>query len=734
MRAETGRVDYSERAFHQDAHDAMRGDIIRALIETITNSDDAYGESDGKIRLEIEHRRGPWKVISRDRAKGMTAARMKSAITQLGGRTSGFEGGERVRGNLGRGAKDLAAFGIVTFESICDGYCAKLTLNPTGQWDLDRERTARQDDRDRLHIPKNGTVVTINVDENHRCSQHSKLAEKLPKHVQLRDILSDPRREVQLVDLGKGTTNILRYTQPDLPVLFSGRLPIEGYPDAIAEVSIHRNPERYEDPQSDSYRPGGLLLTGRRAIYESTLFRFENNPHAGWFSGRVRCEYIDKLAMDYDQRLVEHKPQNQLNSMPIICRHRDGLQRSHPFYKALALAVEQPLGELVAAEEKMSREQTARESPELRRSLDALGRELARLIDEDLRELDEEGLRGAGGSDKQPLPLRLVPEDVVVYAGEDKTITLLVRGDLSNGQPLVELDPEGVVELIDGPTVPLSVHKTRPDILTGQIRVRPLVEGEQTILTATCSGHSTAAVLEVRPERVVDEIPIPAPDTLQFERDRYQLAWMKKKSIRVLAPVELVAEEGTNLRVESSDAGVVVLGKGTSLELDEDVEYYAAEITIEARKLGARATVRAQLGTTTAACAVVVAREEGGPNLRIQLDPMPAGNFRALVERKGDLTLIKIMAEHSGIKRYLGAGPKYPYQNLSASKVIVAEIVAGEAARMVMERKFPLHSGVEQLDAARLYVEHNRYLAKYLARCHKALVPEAGLRLMPFGN
>ncbi len=314
MRAETGRVDYSERAFQQDAHDAMRGDIIRALIETITNSDDAYGDKDGKIRVEIEHRRGPWKVITRDRAKGMSATRMKTAIGQLGGRTSGFEEGERVRGNLGRGAKDLAAFGTVLFESICDGKYAKMTLQPTGKYELQRERTAKPEDRESLGIPRNGTVVTIHVEENHRCPQHGKLLEKLCKRYQLRDILSDPRREVQLVDPGKGNTDILRYTVPDLPVVFSGRLAIEGYPRAIAEVTIFRNPERYEDPPSDSCRPGGLLLTGRRAIYENTLFSFESNPHAGWFSGRVKCDFIDELAAEYDRRLVAHEPKEEVNN------------------------------------------------------------------------------------------------------------------------------------------------------------------------------------------------------------------------------------------------------------------------------------------------------------------------------------------------------------------------------------------------------------------------------------
>lgn len=107
----TGQVEYTPRAFMQDAQSAMRGDIFRALIETITNSDDAYKGAKGKIRIEVEHRRGPWRVITRDRASGMRSDRMEEAILRLGGRTSGFERGQNVRGNLGRGAKDLAAFG-----------------------------------------------------------------------------------------------------------------------------------------------------------------------------------------------------------------------------------------------------------------------------------------------------------------------------------------------------------------------------------------------------------------------------------------------------------------------------------------------------------------------------------------------------------------------------------------------------------------------------------------------
>lgn len=116
MATETGLVEYGSRGFHQDASLAMRGDIVRGLIELITNCDDAYGDKKGKIRVEVEHRRGAWMVIVRDRAHGMSTHDLRERIIRLAQRTSGFETGKSVRGNQGRGAKDLAAFGTVVFE------------------------------------------------------------------------------------------------------------------------------------------------------------------------------------------------------------------------------------------------------------------------------------------------------------------------------------------------------------------------------------------------------------------------------------------------------------------------------------------------------------------------------------------------------------------------------------------------------------------------------------------
>ena len=117
-----GPVERTARAFRQDAWAAMRGDIVRALVEYVTNADDAYARKNakGRILIEVEHKHGdePWEARVSDRASGMTLAEMIERIGKQGVRTSGFEEGAAVRGNLGLGSKDPACFGKVRFDSI----------------------------------------------------------------------------------------------------------------------------------------------------------------------------------------------------------------------------------------------------------------------------------------------------------------------------------------------------------------------------------------------------------------------------------------------------------------------------------------------------------------------------------------------------------------------------------------------------------------------------------------
>ena len=160
------------------------------------------------------------------------------------------------------------------------------------------------------------------------------------------------------------------------------------------------------------------------------------------------------------------------------------------------------------------------------------------------------------------------------------------------------------------------------------------------------------------------------------------------------------------------------------MEFDDKVEFYVSTVEVEARTLGSKALLRADLGSTCTTCNAVVTRDEEVPNLHIRFVDEEAGSSRAVVVTEENQRVMKIMGRHPAMQRYLGPAPNFPHQEQPLTQAILAEILAGEATRMVMERKYPT-GRAEELDGAAMYAEHNRYMKKYLTRCHRTLVPES---------
>lgn len=81
----SGKIIYSDFAFKTDAKEAMRGKIDRALVELITNADDAYGDVAGPIEVRIDSAIEPFTFIATvtDRAIGISAGDMISAFTTM---------------------------------------------------------------------------------------------------------------------------------------------------------------------------------------------------------------------------------------------------------------------------------------------------------------------------------------------------------------------------------------------------------------------------------------------------------------------------------------------------------------------------------------------------------------------------------------------------------------------------------------------------------------------------
>ena len=235
----TAKLIATKRSYQQDAENAMGAEPIRAIIELVTNADDAYQESflhnrrnkKGKIRIELDRRRGGKPTILRvlDRAGGMTRLEMSERLGRLGGRTSGFEGGAERRGLFGRGAKDIVAFGRVYWESKRNGEHTRFEIQNANQTRLDELPPVEPRDM--------GTTATLEIQPRFRISQHATLLERLKRHYALRPILEDRQgREVTL----NGTKVV--YEPPRGKLLVDrARLPIKGYGSHECVVTIYES-------------------------------------------------------------------------------------------------------------------------------------------------------------------------------------------------------------------------------------------------------------------------------------------------------------------------------------------------------------------------------------------------------------------------------------------------------------------------------------------------------------
>jgi hypothetical protein len=82
----SGDLQYTARAFKQDSEDAMKGDVVRALIELITNADDAYNSKGGAIHIRLLKSERPFqaKISVHDKATGLDADGLENAFARLG--------------------------------------------------------------------------------------------------------------------------------------------------------------------------------------------------------------------------------------------------------------------------------------------------------------------------------------------------------------------------------------------------------------------------------------------------------------------------------------------------------------------------------------------------------------------------------------------------------------------------------------------------------------------------
>ena len=200
----SGDLQYTARAFKQDSEDAMKGDVVRALIELITNADDAYNSKGGIIQIKLHKSESPYqvKISVHDKATGLDADGLEKAFARLGDLNQKFVGDMGTRGLFGRGAKDVAALGKARFASIRAGKFSSLEIDPVkakfNMEDINESPTKSAYEECLLKEGESGLTAELFVATIHRIPSATDMVTKLQSHVQLRDLLN--RNEVFYFD------------------------------------------------------------------------------------------------------------------------------------------------------------------------------------------------------------------------------------------------------------------------------------------------------------------------------------------------------------------------------------------------------------------------------------------------------------------------------------------------------------------------------------------------------
>lgn len=523
----------TSRGLRTEFEQSISGDIIRALVEIVTNADDSYTRAgkQGPIFIAFgKPGRGATKNVSpvsvTDHAEGMNEKEMSSAA-DVGVETSGFAKKNTIRGLLGRGLKQ-AAFGIgvgadiesikggiLSVSRLYDGEGNKCMFAKGSEFsDLDEDdqspRVPTAEDRERLNIPVDGTRVTLHASkELWSVNRHTDaILLKLQTHYALRSILKQSAtRPIYVIDREGNKHGPLEYknpkTDPEKPIL-SVPLDIQGFPTAKAHLKVYRAAIPLGDV--DEYSESGIIVYADDVPLVQTLFGRETHALAGRFFGKLKCDFIADLL----------KKENAGGSIKLITLQRQGFVQNHPFTKALTKAALPHIDKLLKNESDQEQKHKSQDTDKgLQKALDSMVPELNKLL-ASLLDAPPGTIGPVKGSETpleppspvppspyhQPLAdLEFFPEDIGVRAHAEKQTALYLRDTaFSDKQKLrVTVEGEGVKVISKNIHVDHSRSSTRiEDGPIGYSKLAFKVEGVQAGTNAivyASVGEATAMLL-----------------------------------------------------------------------------------------------------------------------------------------------------------------------------------------------------------------------------------------------
>jgi len=503
MVSSSRKLQYADRVALQQADQAIRKDVLRALVEIITNSNDSYSRLEhsgwsvgGEIIIEVMRKHKNSRIVVRDYAEGMTDVRMDKVVGTYGEATSGLKEDKHVRGMWGRGLKDsIFGLGHGYVRSIKGGNlysCSLLVKKGIPTFELDEPIRANAATREEYDISEgNGTILEIIVSRNDiKMPQFDNLRNYLQRHFELRPIMSNPRRKIILRDYAPNGTlrgeYELSYKAPKGEKVLGERFKVPGFP-ANVRLDVFRSAIQLSTRSEEGdYADGGLLVVSKATVVSLTMLKFENDPYAGYFYGSIQCDYLHDLLK---------------NDEPVLTATRDGINWTHPFAKALKLAVESRLDPIISKErEHAMHDEMTKLDKKLRQKINHALHELNSIAVTELREQKD-----GDAKKKIELPetgMGFFPERIFVQTGQIATLILRVaqseNGKAGSTVSIISNSPEVIVIT---PQAVLKPNKNDPTILETRVKVEGRQVGGEGTVTAYLGKNRAQAVIQVHSKK-----------------------------------------------------------------------------------------------------------------------------------------------------------------------------------------------------------------------------------------
>ncbi len=513
------KLEYADRTALQQADQTIKRNVVRALIELITNVDDSYRSIeqrdkvavDGLIRVSVQRRHKNAGLKVADRAEGISPERLDLCVGTFGEFTSGVKEGLAVRGYFGRGLKEaMLGLGKGAVYSIWDNKFSKCSIEIEGgvpRYKREKPIRASQAIRSQFGIPVgNGSIVDITITRpDIRIPQIQGLRTALERNYSLRDILSNPQRRVVLVEVDQRDRErneyALQYKYPTAESLLQTTGSVPGFTGAAFDIEVFRSSEPLESPAADKESAdGGFLIKSPRAVLDLSLFKYEYDSAAEHLFGRVACPYLDTL-LEAGETIVK--------------ADRTGIDWSHDFAKALKKAVEAILEPMVEKERQRAKQsQQAAVSRELRSKISGALQQLNKIAQLEL---------GAVGTETEDDETPYVPEGgfgfVPPYAhivvGKQSLLSLRATKDrLLGSGSIVNVTSDNQMVLVHTEQLVLADDPNREGMLSARVVLEGRQVGTEAIISATADGSEAEAYVKVIAKRE----PTPPPDQPRQKR------------------------------------------------------------------------------------------------------------------------------------------------------------------------------------------------------------------------